>query len=47
MRLRSAAPLSFRPGAIDSEKDRVMFVGPTSSYFEFTEPAGERMTDEQ
>lgn len=33
--------------AIDNQHDRATYVGPVYSYYEFTRPASERMTDEQ
>jgi hypothetical protein len=33
--------------AIDHEKDRMIYVGPAYSYYEFQQPAGDRLTDEK
>lgn len=32
--------------AVDNEDDRMVYVGPSASYYEFTQPAGQRLTDE-
>jgi hypothetical protein len=33
--------------AIDNEQDRMIYAGPAYSYYEFHQPAGERLTDEK
>jgi hypothetical protein len=33
--------------AVDSEDDKMIYVGPAYSYYEFHEPAGNRLTDQQ
>ncbi|HEV2972781.1 MAG TPA: DUF3160 domain-containing protein [Pirellulales bacterium] len=33
--------------AIDNGGDRMVFVGPVSTYYEFTSSASQRMTDEE
>jgi Protein of unknown function (DUF3160) len=33
--------------AIDNQGDRMVYVGPMSSYYEFTQPADKRLTDEE
>ncbi len=33
--------------AIDNQNDRAVYVGPVSSYYEFTEPAARRLTNEE
>jgi len=33
--------------AIDNQDDRAVYVGPVYSYYEFPQPAGDRLTDEQ
>ena len=33
--------------AIDNEDDRMVYVGPAYSYYEFRQPVGNRLTDDQ
>jgi hypothetical protein len=33
--------------AVDNDGDRAAYVGPVSSYYEFTQPAEQRLTDEE
>jgi len=39
--------VTFLVAAIDNEADKMVYVGPMSSYFEFLMPATNRMTDEE
>jgi len=33
--------------AVDNEDDRMIYVGPAYSYYEFRQPAGNRLTDQE
>ena len=39
--------VDFTVMAIDNDGDTAIHVGPTFSYYEFTHPVGDRLTDEQ
>jgi hypothetical protein len=38
---------NFLVAAIDNEDDRMIYVGPVFSYYEFSQPAGKRLTDQE
>lgn len=42
----AAGTPSFLVIAVDNEDDRMVYVGPSASYYEFTQPASQRLTDE-
>ncbi|XXX81541.1 DUF3160 domain-containing protein [Sorangium sp. So ce134] len=43
----AAGDANFLVIAIDNQKDRAVYVGPASSYYEFREPATQRLTNEE